>query len=97
METTIPTMAEQMELAALVIANLAPELEIDGRRYRVVQVHNDIRFLGRSKFQGEIAPSAHIAVLRSDLCKAQTLPCEYQDRKLAARCEQIVAGVLARL
>jgi hypothetical protein len=92
----IPTLAEQMELAAHALANLAGELEIDGRRYRVVQIHNEIRFFGRSKFQGEIAPSAHIAVLRSDLAKAQTLPCEYQDKRLAARCEQIVTAALAR-
>lgn len=60
------------------------------------RIHNEIRFFGYSRFDREIAPSAHVAVLRSDLCKAQTLPCEYQDRKLAARCEQIVASALAR-
>lgn len=98
MTNEIPTLSEQMTLAARALANLAGEVELDGRRFRVVQIHNEIRFLGRAKFQGEIAPSAHVAVLRADLVKAQTLPGEFaNDARLAARCEAVVAATLSRV
>lgn len=94
--TNIPTVAQQVELATRAHANIGSHVELDGRRFRVVRFHYEIRFFGVAKFQGENGPDAHVAVLRSDVVVPQTLPCEYQDRKLAARCAEIVRAALLR-
>ncbi len=91
------SVAEQVELATRVHAVLGGRLEIGDRWFRVVRFHNEIRFFGASKFQGENGPDAHVAIHRADLARAQTLPCEFQDRKLAATCEAIVTGALTRI
>ncbi len=96
MTNTIPTVAEQVELATRVHAAIGGSVEIAGRWYRVVRYHYEIRFFGQAKFQGEIPADAHVICLRGDLAKAQVIP-GYNDRKLAATCEAIVAGVLARM
>lgn len=92
---TIPTVAEQVELATRAHASIGNNVIIAGRWYRVVRFHYEIRFFGQAKFQGENPASAHVACLRADVIKAQVLPCEYQDRELAARCEKIVAHAVA--
>ena len=94
MTNTIPTVAAQVELATRAHAALGGRVVIDGRSFRVVRWHYEIRFFGQAKFQGEIAPDAHVACLRSDLAVAQTLPGESQDRRLAAQCAALVASVL---
>lgn len=93
----IPSYQEQADLAERVHGVIGRSIDIDGRRYGVSRHGNDIRFNGRSKFQGEIGPSAHIEILRADLAKIGILPGGYRDRKLEDRALGIVRAVLGGL
>lgn len=97
MTNTIPSMAEQMEMAARAAAKLGGYVEIDGITYRAVVCQAEVRFFQYSgRLQGEVGRSAHVRVLRADLVKYDRyLPGGYVDHKLGARAEAIVAAALA--
>lgn len=94
MTNTIPTIAEQVALATEAHARIGNHVDIDGRQFRVVRFHYDVRFLERNARHG-VGSDAHVACLRRDLARAGTLPGGFQDRELAAKCERIVAAALA--
>lgn len=93
---TIPTTAEQMELATRAAA-IGSYKEVDGITYRVVAIQTEVRFFQYSgfRFQGEIGRSAHVRVLRADLAKYDAhLPGGHVDHKLGERAQAIVAAAL---
>lgn len=85
---SIPTTAEQMELAARAATTIGAYKEVDGITYRVVAIGTEVRFFqyGGFRFQGEIGRSAHVSVLRADLAKYDRyLPGGHVDHQLGAR------------
>lgn len=90
----IPTLDEQITLAEKVRRSLGPFIELGGRRFRVARYANEIRFFEYSPKWGGPGDEAHIQILRDDLATAPPLPREYQDRKLAQRCKEIVESTL---
>jgi hypothetical protein len=95
--SSIPSYQEQADLAERVHSTIGRAIEIDGRRYGVSRHGNDIRFNGRSKFQGEIGPSAIVQILRANLATIATSPGGYRDRKLEDRALGIVRAALEAL
>jgi hypothetical protein len=90
----IPSLAEQIELAKKVQAQLPAVIEVGGRKFRVTRNHNELRFFEQYPRYGAPGDSAHVQILREDVATAPVLPMAYQDRKLAAKFLDIVRATL---
>lgn len=93
--TTIPTYAEQTEIAIRAHAVVGTRVTVAGRTYRVSRFGCELRFHGEEKYRGENPAGAIVACLRTDLAVGGCFAGGFRDLALEAACAAVVTAALA--